>query len=886
MLSFSAPRTLVSLLVLFCLSPLSLAANLYQDALSYQQQGEPKSAIIQLKNLLREEPDNAEARLLLGTLYLQTGQYQGAEKELKRAKTLQSQDPGLALLLGRSLLGQRRFSEAREQLLGLDPDDPAQAAERWLLLGHSYSALRQLDQAEQAYRQAETLAVTTASATEIGLSLARLALVQQHPAIALARLKATFAHPRASAEALLIMGQAYLQQRQAALAQKAFDDLLLLQAGHPLALLGRVKALLLVDNEVDARISLDQLLSIAPRFPDALLISAVLHLKAGNPQQAKEILDPLSQQQGQQADVLHLTGYANLLLGHEAQALQQFSRNLVTHPDHDPSRLALAQLYAKQNQLDQAQTVLAPLLERDAIAAEPLALAGTLSLRQGDAVAATEYFQQALTQSERSELSPPLALSELLSGDIDAGIARLEGLSSDDANLQTDTLLLRAYLRAQQPEKARELLTQRIQNHPDDRFYRLMAAALELQLKQFVAAKKHLQAVLLREPRSLPALLGMASLALQQQAPRDAEEWYRQAQEADPDDIRPVQGQIRLALAEGRSKTAAQQAARFYRNQRTHKDAAQLYLSVLQRLGDRDQLQLQLQTILKDHPDEPSFKLQQADLNFSQGEAVVATRQLGQLIIEHPDYVPARIARIKLLLAQQQPQKALDASNNLPAAVLALPSVALLLGDAYQHLHQPGAAIDQYLKAYQVKPAPEVAVRLGRAYATSNSADAAIEFLQQHLTKQSQDVAARTMLAGLQQQRGNHLEAIQSYQQVTAEQPRHTLAWNNLAWLYQQQNDPRALATAEQAHKQAPEAAAVIDTLGWILLPSDPQRALRLLAEAAQQLPEDAAVQYHYAAALAKNGRPQEALALLRSLEQKTFADKKEAMALLKKLKG
>ncbi|MEH6822854.1 MAG: tetratricopeptide repeat protein [Motiliproteus sp.] len=885
MLPFTAPRTLVSLLVLFCLSPLSLAANFYQDALNYQQQGEPKSAIIQLKNLLREEPDNAEARLLLGTLYLQTGQYQGAEKELKRAKTLQSQDPGLALLLVRSLLGQRRFSEAREQLLGLDPDDSVQVAERWLLLGHSYSALRQLDQAEQAYRQAETLAATTASATEIGLSLARLALLQQHPEIALARLKATFAHPRASAEALLIMGQAYLQQRQAALAQKAFDDLLLLQAGHPVALLGRVKALLLVDNEVDARISLDQLLSIAPLFPDALLISAVLHLKAGNPQQAKEILDPLSQQQGQQADVLHLTGYANLLLGHEAQALQQFSRNLVTHPDHDPSRLALAQLYAKQNQFDQAQKILTPLLERDAIATETLALAGTLSLRQGDAVAATEYFQQALTQSERSELSRPLALSELLSGDIDAGIARLEGLSRDDANLQTDTLLLRAYLRAQQLEKARELLTQRIQNHPDDRVYRLMAAALELQLKQFVAAKQHLQAVLLKESRSLPALLGMAYLALQQQAPREAEEWYRQAQEADPDDIRPVQGQIGLALTEGRSKTAAQQAARFYRNQRTRKDAAQLYLSVLQRLGDRDQLQLQLQTMIKDHPDEPSFKLQQADLHFSQGETAVATRQLGQLIIEHPDYMPARIARIKLLLAQQQPQKALDASNNLPAAVLALPSVALLLGDAYQRLNQP-AAIDQYLKAYQVKPAPEVAVRLGRAYATRNGADAAIEFLQQHLTKQSQDIAARALLGGLQQQRGNNTEAIRSYQQVTAEQPKHTLAWNNLAWLYQQQNDPRALVAAEQAHKLAPDAGAVIDTLGWILLPSDPQRALRLLAEAAQQLPEDAAVQYHYAAALAKNARPQEALVLLRSLEQKAFADKQEAMALLKKLKG
>tara|TARA_R110002095_G_scaffold144332_3_gene124799 strand:+ start:1521 stop:4172 length:2652 start_codon:yes stop_codon:yes gene_type:complete len=867
--------------VLFSMTaPFAQAVNLYQDALQYQQQGEPKAAIIQLKNLLREEPDNSQARLLLGTLYLQTGQYQGAEKELNRAKQLDSKDPGLALMLIRSRFGQGHYAEVVEQLLALSVTDKVASSERDLLLGHSYSALGQFAEAEAAYRQAQT----QQPSTRISLSLARLALLQQTPAIALTRLEEAELDPSGAAEATMIRGQAYLQQRRTDAAKQAFDQVLALNPAQPLALLGRVKALLLEGDTDAARVSLDQLLSLAPRFPDALLISAVLHLKAGKPQQAKDILDPLSQMLGEQAEVLHLTGYANLLLGHDAQAAQQLSRNLTNHPEHAPSRLALTQLHLKQSQFTQAQQTLAPLLDADVVSAEALALAGTLSLRQGDAVAASEYFQQALAQSERTELARPLALSELLSGDLEAGISRLEGLTAEDANPQTDALLLRAYLSAQRLDSARTLLQRRIQSFPEDSVYRLMAAALELQLQQPAAATQHLQAVLAKDKASIPALLGMAYLSLQQQAPRDAEEWYRQAQEADPDDIRALQGQVSLALSEGRSKTAEQQAASFYRQHRNAKDAAQLYLSVLQRLGDRVQLQQLLKTVIEDQPDEPSFKLQQADLSFSQGEPAIASIQLDQLLIRHPDYIPAQLARIKLRLAQQQPQQALDLSRALPAQAQGHPSVALLRGQAFEALKQTPAAIDEYLKAYQARPVSDATLRLARIYAVSKGEAEAIAFLKPHLERHPDDVAALSLLAGLLQQRDDSLEAISAYERVTEQQPTHMVAWNNLAWLYQSQGDSRALVAAEQAHKLAPKIAAVTDTLGWILLASDPQRALGLLNEAAQQLPEDYSVQYHYAAALAKNARTQEAVTRLRSLKERSFAEKEAAMALLKTL--
>ena len=44
------------------------------------------------------------------------------------------------------------------------------------------------------------------------------------------------------------------------------------------------------------------------------------------------------------------------------------------------------------------------------------------------------------------------------------------------------------------------------------------------------------------------------------------------------------------------------------------------------------------------------------------------------------------------------------------------------------------------------------------------------------------------------------------------------LALNNLAWLYFETKDARAIDTAKRAVALAPNAAEVLDTYGWILV--------------------------------------------------------------------
>ncbi|RLA18378.1 MAG: hypothetical protein DRQ56_07685, partial [Gammaproteobacteria bacterium] len=64
--------------ILICLMGLQLSSvvageNYLKEAQNYLDNGEVKSAIIQLKNLLKENPLDAEGRLLLGESYLKLG---------------------------------------------------------------------------------------------------------------------------------------------------------------------------------------------------------------------------------------------------------------------------------------------------------------------------------------------------------------------------------------------------------------------------------------------------------------------------------------------------------------------------------------------------------------------------------------------------------------------------------------------------------------------------------------------------------------------------------------------------------------------------------------------------------------------------------------------
>ena len=114
------------------------------------------------------------------------------------------------------------------------------------------------------------------------------------------------------------------------------------------------------------------------------------------------------------------------------------------------------------------------------------------------------------------------------------------------------------------------------------------------------------------------------------------------------------------------------------------------------------------------------------------------------------------------------------------------------------------------------------------------------------------------------------------------------LALNNLAWLYFEDGDSRALDLAQRAHNRAPERAEIIDTYGWLLIKGGRlEKGLSLLEKAAKRAPENGDIRYHLAAALAKAGDQTRARNELGTLLEsgKDFPEKSAAQTLYRVLK-
>ena len=71
------------------------------------------SAKIELKNALQQDNQSAEARWLLGKIYLDSGDVLSAEKELQRALRLGWSQDDVLPALARSLLPQGKYTEIR-----------------------------------------------------------------------------------------------------------------------------------------------------------------------------------------------------------------------------------------------------------------------------------------------------------------------------------------------------------------------------------------------------------------------------------------------------------------------------------------------------------------------------------------------------------------------------------------------------------------------------------------------------------------------------------------------------------------------------------------------------------------------------------------------------
>jgi len=890
---------------------------LMAEAKQYQEKGDLKAALIQLKNAVAKSPDDANARLQLGLLHLEVGDAVSADKELRRAASLGASPEQVLPPLARALQSQGKFKESLEQL---KPETVAKSAPLMALRGDALLATQQPDAAKEAYQAALALAPNNGVAL---IGMARHAMLSNNREEAELYAIAATEKDASNPDVWNFRGAMLRAMNKPDGALAAYDKVIALR---PSDVNARVEQAYLHINQGKydlAKTDIDAARKAAPNSLLATYAQALLDYSQGKHAQARDSLQKVLKTAPEHMPSILLAGAVELNLG----SLQQSEQHLRKYLDNDPNNLyarkLLAQALLKSAQPRDAVAVLAPALEKGGADAQLLALAGESHMQARDFGKASGYFEQAaklapdaavvrtslglsrLNQGQpgqaiadlqrATELDPksPAALAALVEAEAGLkhydkaleGVNRLEQLqpaSAQAQHLKASILLAKGDLAPARAawDKALSL---------DPTYFPAVTALVRLDLleKNLPAAKKRFDAVLAKDAKNFGATAGLAELAMLENKPDEATRLLEKALANNPD-------AIVVAIKLGGHYLNTRQGDKALKLARTQLASHPTNADLLDLLG---QAQLTakdgggaLETYSKLVAVLPKSGL--AQLRLAQAHVMLkndtaAAEDLRRAVALQPDLLPARVAQIELALRHGQPQDALamvrQVQKDFPNAQTGL----VLEGDVNMALKNPAAALAAYDKAFALQKSPVLLMRSIGILRTQGKSAEAQQRLTAWLKQNPTDNAALLYQAELHLEAKQNKQAIGLLEDILKRAPDNVPALNNLAWAYQQEKNPRALATAEQAYKLAGTNPAVLDTYGWLLVEGgDAARGVPLLQKAVAAAPDALEMRYHLAVGLSKSGDKTGARKELESLlaKNKPFSQADAARTLLKTL--
>lgn len=895
------------------------ADKLLSDAKQYQQKGDSRAALIQLKNALAQQPDDPQLRLSLGEVYNELGDALSAEKEYRKAMTLGASAAQALPGLARSLLAQAKYQLAlTETEAAVGTGDAAISTVR----GQAWLGLNQLDKAKLAFEQALVAIPGDLDAT---LGLARHAQLANQPEQAMALAEQAAARHPASAEPWLFEGQLLRTQGRTEPALAAYTKALALQPTHRTAHIDKAYLEILARKYDAAQADIDLARKATPENLMVHYTQALLDFTQGKFAHANDSLLKVLRGAPDHLPSLLLGGAVQLKLGSPAQAEQYLKKYLENRPADDYARKMLATTLLAAKRPQDARAVLAPLLQAPASQQDTqlLAMAGEAYMQSRDFGKASEYLEKASALAPNmAALHGALGVSKLGLGEGERGVRELERAAALDTKSATAGLALvkaelgqkhfnkalaaavtmektlpdnatlhdlkgGAYVGLGDFPKARASFDKALALQPDFFAPVINLAQLDLLDKKPAQAGQRMQAFLDKNPKSVEAMLALADFAGSQGQTKEMLSWLERANRDNPDAVVPAHKLAVQYLRNGQQQKALTLARKLHTANPSNPDVLDL-LGQAQLAGDDRNGALETYSKMANlGPKQAPAYFRMAQVHALMKNDAAASKDLNDALAIDPNYLPALIAKAEMGSAQGGPEQMLALARRVQKLAERSPAGFALEGDALLKQGKFAAAAGAYEQAFTRGKNPMAMIKLHHALTSAGrQADADARIAQWQKSNPS-DALSTQYLADAAMAAKQNKAAIGHYEALLKLQPKNAGAANNLAWLYQQEKDARALPTAELALQLEPNGAGPMDTLGWILASGGQYgRALPLLKKAAELAPDAADIRYHLAAALAQSGDKPNARKEVEKLlaGNKPFPQRDEARALLKQL--
>lgn len=830
-----------------------------ERARQFMENDEYRSAVIELRNVLQDEPANGTARLLFAESAWWLGDVRGAEAELAK---LDGSVDDAALRDDLDLRVQLSLGRPELVINKLDGGTAIDVARQQLYRGQALFLLGQFESAEKEFVQATSsdpaLADAYVGTIEALNARGRSDEALQRSADLVARLDE-------SALAWYLYGVLLNRSGQTEGSRKALlraDELAPSQLDVPkqAAVAAAVIDIHFAQGDLDAaREATGRLGRLAPDSPLAKLYAARLALADRQYAEAVNILRELVMRAPGLIPAKLLFATALRAQGNLEQANQQLAETLTADPQHLEARQMLAELRLQQNDPDGAMDILIPVL--------PGNMGNPVLSRLMDAVQTRAAAEGASLKEARDQLEQMLARA-----------------SEDPETIGAAALF---FARIGDVERSRQLLDGAIRAKPSLQLL-FAKAQIEWSIGDVAAARQALGDVLAMEPSNREAQLALAGIDAFRGDRASARARLEPLRSQDPRDVRTRLQLARIALADkdiAAVDALVEEAVQGSGAQNSiHSIAGSLYLSAREYAKSVTQFQAATQIA----PRNPSLWLNLGRAQVLLQDFSAAEQSIQRALDLEPNWVPAVEALIAIDVRQGRESQALA---RVAALRKALPGSAVAFeveGDLNLTLRRYPEAARAYAEGFRSEPSGPLAIKAYHAR-TAAGLERPEDPLNQWLGRNPGDLRVRTTLAEALSRAGQQREATAEYERVLGTTPNDVVALNNLAWLYYQLGDERAIGMARRAQQVAPDNPAPLDTLGWILVErGQVAEGLSFLRKAAQQPNADPEIRYHHAAALARAGQSREALDRLTALlaERPEFTSRKQADELARTLRA
>ncbi len=908
--------------------------QLIEEARRLAQKGDYAAAIIQLKNAVRIDPVNSDARFELAILYLGAGDAAGAQREFETARVHGYDESKIVLPLAQSYLSQGKFQDV---LKNFDAKKYSGDISAGILVAQARAHIAMRDTKAARPVIDEALRVSPSLATALAAD-AILLRFEDKPTEAEAQVDKALSKDPDQSDLLLLKGELRQQQKD-------------------------------IDG---AMVYFDKAVQKYPNFPRARITRAMANLGRNKLDAIAEDVNPVLERDPKNQLGLYLRAF---LLSRDAKyrdavlVLQGMPQLLETYP---PARYLLAatsfadgqlevaranaELYASQNRADATgQKLLAAIYQRSNGAQraveilEPIVAASPddrqAALQLADSYLATGKSEQAIKLLQQGVDADPtnsqarlaLAVGSIRSGETNAGVSELEKvIRAEPGSLQANSLLILTLLQNKQIDKATEAADALIRANPKDANGYNLKGTVRLAGKDLPGARTAFKAALDKDSKFAAAPLNLARLETQAKDNKAAREWYRKTLLIDAKNLTAFEGLAGLALAENDLDEAASSLEKGIALNPTIPGPRLRLIDMFLNGKDNKRALIAARDYATAAPDDPQAidalgRAQIANADYTNGIATYQRltsqlpknpefqRRLGRALVAAatdkkvdgaaadagllkdagvaldravamaPDYVSALTDRIALERQFKSGDAALELAHKYVTERPDSVSRLVVAGDLETALQKNSEAAATFRKAWEKSKTSPVLQRLYVALGRSNKADEGLQMLTDWAAKNPTDYDVRFLITSAYINSGKLDEALNETEAMSGDLPENPVLLNNLAWLYSQKKNPKALSVAEKAFQVAPESPDVMDTLGWLRVTNGDLRAGAPLLEKAFGLaPKQPDIAYHYAYALKQGGNVSKAKEVLSpALENKAnFMSRKDAEDLMKQLGG